>query len=159
MERLAGEIKRARAASGMSLAEIGQATLAATDGTYGKWYHRGGHMFFETGRSLPSRPEWEQLRHVLPIAPEFVEVYDEAEREITGHHEAGNPIGVYEFKHGEGKGRTATSDETPPPPPPPNAGRAGARRSSPHMSQSYALGNRSMRYHWTGGWWQTFTTP
>ena len=82
IERLAEEIKRARAESGMSLAEIGQATLAATDGTYGKWYHRGGHMFFETGRSLPSRPEWEQLRHVLPIAPEFAEVYDEAEREV-----------------------------------------------------------------------------
>ena len=66
----------------MSLAEIGQATLAATDGTYGKWYHRGGHKFFETGRSLPSRPEWDQLRHVLPIAAEFAEVYDEAEREV-----------------------------------------------------------------------------
>lgn len=82
VERLAGEIRRARADAGLSLAEIGQATLAATDGTYGKWYHRGGHMFFETGRSLPSRPEWEQLRHVLPIAPEFAEVYDEAEREV-----------------------------------------------------------------------------
>ena len=84
VERLAGEIRRARADAGLSLAEIGQATLDATDGTYGKWYHRGGHMFFETGRSLPSRPEWEHLRRVLPIAPEFVEVYDEAEREVTG---------------------------------------------------------------------------
>ena len=84
VERLAGEIRRARADAGLSLAEIGQATLAATGGTYGKWYHRGGHMFFETGRSLPSRPEWEQLRHVLPIAPEFAEVYDEAEREVIG---------------------------------------------------------------------------
>ena len=82
VERLSGEIKRARSESGLSLAEVGQATLAATDGTYGKWYHRGGHMFFETGRSLPSRPEWDQLRHVLPIAPEFAEVYDEAERAV-----------------------------------------------------------------------------
>jgi len=107
VERLAGEIRRARADAGLSLAEIGQATIAATDGTYGKWYHRGGHMFFETGRSLPSRPEWEQLRRVLQIAPEFAEVYDEAERAVTGWHEQGNPIGAYEFKHGEGKGRTA----------------------------------------------------
>ena len=84
VERLSGEIRRARAEAGLSLAEIGQATLDATNGTYGKWYHRGGHMFFETGRSLPSRPEWEHLRHVLPIAPEFVEVYDEAEREVVG---------------------------------------------------------------------------
>ena len=82
VERLSGEIRRARAEAGLSLAEIGQATLAATDGTYGKWYHRGGHMFFETGRSLPSRPEWEHLRHILPVAPEFAEVYDEAEREV-----------------------------------------------------------------------------
>ena len=82
VERLSGEIRRARAEAGLSLAEIGQATLDATDGTYGKWYHRGGHMFFETGRSLPSRPEWEHLRHVLPIAPEFAEVYDEAERAV-----------------------------------------------------------------------------
>ena len=86
VERLSDEIKRARSESGLSLAEVGQATLAATDGTYGKWYHRGGHMFFETGRSLPSRPEWDQLRHVLPVAPEFAEVYDEAEREVTGVH-------------------------------------------------------------------------
>ena len=107
VERLSGEIRRARAEAGLSLAEVGQATLDASDGTYGKWYHRGGHMFFETGRSLPSRPEWDHLRHVLPIAPEFVEVYDEAEREVTGQHRAGNPIGIYEFKHGEGKGRTA----------------------------------------------------
>jgi hypothetical protein len=84
VERLSDEIRRARAAAGLSLAEIGQATMAATEDTYGKWYHRGGHMFFETGRSLPSRPEWEQLRHVLPIDPEFVKVYDEAEREVIG---------------------------------------------------------------------------
>ena len=87
VERLSGEIRRARAEAGLSLAEIGQATLDATDGTYGKWYHRGGHMFFETGRSLPSRPEWEHLRHVLPIAPKFAEVYDEAEREVIGERE------------------------------------------------------------------------
>lgn len=82
VERLAAEIRRARAASGLTLAQVGDATLAATDGQYGTWYHRGGHMFFETGRSLPSRPEWKHLRHILPIAPEFAEVYDEAEREV-----------------------------------------------------------------------------
>ena len=107
VERLSGEIRRARADAGLSLAEIGKATLDATGGTYGKWYHRGGHMFFETGRSLPSRPEWDHLRHVLPIAPEFVEVYDEAARVITGMHHQGNAIGNYELKHGVGKGRTA----------------------------------------------------
>lgn len=84
VERLAGEIKRAREAAGLSLKEIGAATLAATEGAYGKWYHRGGHMFFETGRNLPSRPEWDRLRHVLPIDPEFIAVYDEAEREVVG---------------------------------------------------------------------------
>jgi DNA modification methylase len=83
IERLAGEIKRARAEAGLSLRDIGQAVQDATEGQYGAWYHRGGHMFFETGRSLPSRPEWDRLRTVLPIQPEFITVYDEAEREIT----------------------------------------------------------------------------
>jgi len=84
VERLSGEIKRARGEAGLSLTEIGQAMLAATDGAYGKWYHRGGHMFFETGRSLPTRPEWAQLRLVLPIVDEFAQVYDAAEREVIG---------------------------------------------------------------------------
>ena len=82
VERLSVEIKRARAEAGLSLAQIGQAMQDATQGRYGTWYHRGGHMFFETGRSLPSRPEWEHLRYVLPILPEFVEVYEAAEREV-----------------------------------------------------------------------------
>jgi SAM-dependent methyltransferase len=89
VERLAGEIRRARTEAGLSLAEIGEATMAATAGAYGKWYHRGGHMFFETGRSLPSRPEWDQLRHVLPIALEFAAVYEEAEREVVGQRTTG----------------------------------------------------------------------
>jgi hypothetical protein len=84
VEALSGEIKRARAAAGLSLAEMGAAMQSATDGQYGKWYHRGGHMFFETGRSLPSRPEWEQLRTVLPIRPRFQDVYEEAERQVVG---------------------------------------------------------------------------
>lgn len=79
---LSGEIRRARVESGLSLARIGEAMQAATEGRYGKWYHRGGHMFFETGMSLPSRPEWERLRRVLPIQDEFADVYDEAEREV-----------------------------------------------------------------------------
>jgi hypothetical protein len=41
-------------------------------------------MFFETGRNLPSRPEWEQLRKVLPIRDEFAAVYEQAEREVIG---------------------------------------------------------------------------
>jgi DNA modification methylase len=84
VERLSGEIKRARAEAGLSLAQIGQAMQDATDGQYGTWYRRGGHMFFETGRSLPSRPEWERLREVLPIRPEFADVYAQAEREVVG---------------------------------------------------------------------------
>lgn len=86
IERLSEEIKRARGESGLSLKEIGAATLSATGGQYGAWYHRGGHMFFETGRALPSRPEWDQLRHVLPIKEEFVGVYDAAEREVIGEN-------------------------------------------------------------------------
>ena len=84
VESLNREIRRARAETGMSLAAVGNAMKTATNGQYGAWYHRGGHMFFETGRSLPSRPEWERLREVLPIADEWQEVYAEAEREVTG---------------------------------------------------------------------------
>jgi len=84
VERLNLEIKRAREAAGLSLKEIGEAMHAATDGQYGSWYHRGGHMFFETGRNLPSRPEWDWLRKVLPIASEFYDAYDAAEREVVG---------------------------------------------------------------------------
>lgn len=84
VERLDAEIKRAREQAGLSLRETGAAMMSATDGQYGKWYHRGGFMFHETGQTLPSRPEWKQLIQVLPIAPEFIEVYAEAEREVIG---------------------------------------------------------------------------
>jgi len=83
-ERLGSEIKRARKEAGFSLREIGDAMQKATGGRYGAWYHQGGHMFFETGRSLPSQDEWEYLRSILPIAREFQDAYDEAEREIIG---------------------------------------------------------------------------
>lgn len=82
VEQLNAEIKRAREESGLSIKQVGDAMQAATDGQYGAWYHRGGHMFFETGRSLPSRPEWEHLRRVLPIASEFQDAYNEAERAV-----------------------------------------------------------------------------
>lgn len=82
VEGLSAEIKRARAAAGLSLAQIGQAMQWATGGQYGAWYHRGGHMFFETGRSLPSRAEWKWLQITLPIRAEFTHVYAAAEREV-----------------------------------------------------------------------------
>jgi DNA modification methylase len=82
VERLNLEIKRARETAGLSLKQIGEAMQAATNGQYGSWYHRGGHMFFETGRNLPSRPEWDCLRRVLPISAEFQDAYNEAEREV-----------------------------------------------------------------------------
>ena len=90
VEKLNTEITRARCATGLSLKEMGLRMQEITNGRYGKWYHRGGHMFFETGRTLPSRPEWEYLREVLPISGKFRSVYDEAERAIIGKH-AGVP--------------------------------------------------------------------
>jgi hypothetical protein len=86
---LAQEIGRAREEAGLSLYDIGQRMQEATTGAYGKWYHRGGQMFFETGISLPSRPEWHYLRHVLPIRQEFHDVYDAAEREVIGQTRVG----------------------------------------------------------------------
>lgn len=111
VERLSEEIKRARETAGLSLKEIGEAALAATGGQYGTWYHRGGHMFFETGRSLPSRPEWDQLRHVLPISEEFLSVYDEAEREITGTHDVWTDRANYAITSKDGMRRDKPASE------------------------------------------------
>jgi hypothetical protein len=80
------EIARARAETGLSLREISHQMQEATSGKYGKWYHRGGHMFFETGMSLPSRLEWGYLCKLLPICEEFRSVYEAAEREVIGRH-------------------------------------------------------------------------
>lgn len=105
VERLNDEIKRARAEAGLSLKEIGEVMQAATGDQYGAWYHRGGHMFFETGRNLPSRPEWEHLRRVLPIAHEFQDAYDEAEREVV-NKQRGTMLAV---APGQGNDRGATT--------------------------------------------------
>ena len=74
---------------------------------------------FTTSASQPrvaTAELFDKLRPHLPDVPERIEemvrqrtVESEnfKRREVTGHHKAGNPIGVYEFKHGGGKGRTA----------------------------------------------------
>lgn len=110
-ERLSVEIKRSRAVSGLSLRDIGETMLAATNGQYGTWYHRGGHMFFETGRSLPSRPEWSALITLLPIAPDFLVVYDQAEREVTGSKTYGRGEDGSWATHAQGSGTMFASGE------------------------------------------------
>ena len=92
VELLSGEIRRAREEADLSLRDIGKAMQKYTNGQYGAWYHRGGHMFFETGRSLPSRPEWKYLRKVLPISDDFQTIYDEAERDIVETRKHSKPI-------------------------------------------------------------------
>ena len=74
---------------------------------------------WENGLSFPTWERWESLKTILPLPDDMdAEVWrlngrkgapseNWDKREVTGHHEAGNPIGVYEFKHGGGKGRTA----------------------------------------------------
>ena len=78
--------------------------------------------YWTDGAVKPRVPRWEQwveLRRWLDLPDDMdAEVWrlngrkgkpgeNWYTREVTGHHEAGNPIGVYEFKHGGGKGRTA----------------------------------------------------
>ena len=74
---------------------------------------------WENGLSFPTWERWQSLKAILSLPDDMdAEVWrlnsrkgtpseNWDKREITGHHEAGNPIGVYEFKHGGGKGRTA----------------------------------------------------
>ena len=74
---------------------------------------------WENGLSFPTWERWQSLKEILSLPDDMdAEVWrlnsrkgtpseNWDKREITGHHEAGNPIGVYEFKHGGGKGRTA----------------------------------------------------
>jgi len=111
VERLNGEIRRAREAAGLSLKQIGEAMQDATAGQYGAWYHRGGHMFFETGRALPSRPEWECLRAVLPITAEFQTAYEEAERDVVRQRD-GNRLAVAPGQ-GEVRSRKQLEDTVP----------------------------------------------
>lgn len=91
--KLADAIRAARAETGLSLRQVGEAVKAASDGSHGEWYHRGGHMFFETGMSLPGRDEWAHLRSVLPIPAEFDAVYKEAEREVIKERRASDRRG------------------------------------------------------------------
>lgn len=115
LETLAEEIARARQKAGLSLKAVGETMQQATNGQYGKWYHRGGHMFFETGRSLPSHPEWECLRAVLPINPGFVDVYEAAEREVTGTDtKARSTSGASALPTGNGRTEYKTWDITAP---------------------------------------------
>jgi len=53
-------IKNKRLKLGLSLHEIGKRCNE-------KWYHRGGHMYFETGLGKPTREQYNKLKKVLEM--------------------------------------------------------------------------------------------
>jgi len=36
-----------------------------------KWYHRGGHLYFETGLALPTKSQYNQLSKILQLNDDF----------------------------------------------------------------------------------------
>lgn len=84
MGRVAAAIKAARSSAGLTLRQVGDAVIESSGGRFGGWYHRGGHMFFETGRSIPTRGEWPHLKLALHLGDECDEAFEAAEREVVG---------------------------------------------------------------------------
>lgn len=41
-----------------------------------KWYHRGGHMYFETGLASPTKQQYEKLKEVLQLDNRFDCIFD-----------------------------------------------------------------------------------
>lgn len=64
-------IKEKRIQKGISLKQIG-------DLCNERWYHRGGHLYFETGLSLPSWTQYLKLKEVLDLDNRFDDLYDKA---------------------------------------------------------------------------------
>jgi hypothetical protein len=105
------EIARLRDAAGMTNRDL--------DAYFGFAGMAGHWTSTKSQPAIPTVEQWAALREVLnPPAWVESEVWrlngrkgepGEAwnEREVTGQHEAGNPIGVYEEKVGAGSGRTA----------------------------------------------------
>lgn len=62
-------IKQARIKRGMSLRDVGE--LCGE-----KWYHRGGHLYFETGLSCPTEAQYNRLLSVLGIDDVFQCLFD-----------------------------------------------------------------------------------
>lgn len=60
-------VKEQRRKLGLSLKQVGELCNRP-------WYHRGGHMFFETGMSLPSKAEYLKLKDVLQLDNRFDEI-------------------------------------------------------------------------------------
>lgn len=62
-------IKKQRKALNLSLKNIG-------DLCGEKWYHRGGHLYFETGLTCPTLTQYEKLKAVLKLSDEFDCLFD-----------------------------------------------------------------------------------
>lgn len=57
-------LREKRTTAGMSLHDVG--VMCGRD-----WWHRGGNFYYETGRNVPSRPDYKILKHVFDFGDEW----------------------------------------------------------------------------------------
>jgi site-specific DNA-methyltransferase (adenine-specific) len=62
-------IKKQRKELNLSLKDIGNLCNE-------KWYHRGGHLYYETGLACPTLVQYEKLKEVLNLSNEFDCLFD-----------------------------------------------------------------------------------
>lgn len=70
MKEFGKYIKERRTELNISLKKIGELCNE-------KWYHRGGHLYFETGLALPTREQYFQLKNILLLNNNFDWIIEE----------------------------------------------------------------------------------
>ncbi len=64
LKRFGNYLKKKRIEKKLSLKEIGELCDE-------KWYHRGGHLYFETGLAKPSEEQYKKLKNILELDDTF----------------------------------------------------------------------------------------
>jgi hypothetical protein len=76
-QKIGGVIKEFRLKKKLNLRQLGE--LCGNP-----FYHIGGTVFYETGKRIPSRNEWDKIKAVLEIPEDFDYLFEEAKREVIG---------------------------------------------------------------------------
>lgn len=69
LKKFGDYIKEVRMRKGISLKQMGKFCNE-------KWYHRGGHMYFETGLTCPTKDQYKKLQEVLKLNDVFNCLFD-----------------------------------------------------------------------------------
>ena len=87
LEALQGAVRAARTSAGLSQSEVARRIgLIGDDENLGG----GGYMWFETGRKIPTRDEWTELKRALGLPNDLDDAFEAAEREVIGTAEFAN---------------------------------------------------------------------